>query len=64
MKKHQAYLDGWLAHQPERGQDLQPYNEALQAFSATQWLSGWCDRFSAIKHGLELTHDDAQFASE
>lgn len=64
MAKHQAYLDGWLAHKNEHSQKTQPYNEATQAFSATQWVSGWCDRFSAIKHGLELTHDDAQFASE
>ncbi len=46
-----AYCDGWLAHKNDVGIEENPYDELRQPFSNLQWMRGWCDRFSAIKHG-------------
>lgn len=55
-----AYLDGWHSHRLGGEVDNNPYDEKRQAYSHNQWLSGWCARFSAIKHGQRidgLDHD-------
>lgn len=54
----EAYLNGWHAHKKYELQSLNPYNEALQFYSHNQWLSGWCARFSAVKHSQDLEHDE------
>jgi hypothetical protein len=57
-----AYLDGWHAHRkfgPPTPDN--PYNEDTQPRSHTQWLSGWCDRFNAVKRGYDLEHDETLF---
>lgn len=46
-----AYRDGWLAHKSGVGVDENPYDERKQSFSHGQWTGGWCERFSAVKHG-------------
>lgn len=56
--KRESYLNGWLAHKGDCPQDLNPYNEIQQPYSYANWLSGWCDRFSAVKHGLDLSLDE------
>lgn len=58
MDKTEAYLNGWSAHKGDQSQDLNPYHEGTQNYSHSQWLSGWCDRFSACKHGLSLSLDE------
>ncbi|GJD87809.1 hypothetical protein BHAOGJBA_1314 [Methylobacterium hispanicum] len=62
MDKSEAYLDGWLAHAQDVGSDDNPHEERRQPRSHAQWTSGWCARFSAVKHGLDLTYDDAALA--
>jgi hypothetical protein len=54
----EAYLNGWLAHKNNEEQDFNPYREGAQQYSYNQWLSGWCDRFRAVKHGYDLTLDE------
>lgn len=52
------YLDGWDAHRNGiQDPDSNPYHEKLQPRSHLAWLSGWCARFDAIKHGLPLEYD-------
>lgn len=62
MNKSEAYLNGWLAHKNgvENTADDNPYLETLQHYSNNQWLSGWCDRFSAVKHGLDMSLDETE----
>jgi hypothetical protein len=57
MSKHESYLNGWLAHKYGIEQSPNPYSESQQPYSYRQWLSGWCDRFSAVKHDLDLFLD-------
>ena len=52
-------MNGWLAHKAGRQNNENPYNgHGLQSFSRSQWLDGWCARFAAVKHGLDLSLDD------
>jgi hypothetical protein len=55
-----AWLDGWHAHRNgvTNNDDDNPYNERRQHYSYTQWIAGWCARFSALKHGHSLELDD------
>jgi hypothetical protein len=57
--KSAPYLDGWLAHKGGLNQHC-PYREDVQPYSYGQWVSGWCDRFSAVKHETDLSLDDTQ----
>lgn len=59
MHVSEAYLDGWLAHRGDVDVDANPYDVRLQPRSHAQWLSGWSARFAAVKHGLDLPHDEA-----
>lgn len=52
------YMDGWHAHKAGRVSGENPYSEELTAFSYRRWLSGWCGRFGAVKHGQSLELDD------
>ena len=60
-----AYLDGWfthksgLTHPKLEGMPDNPYDPDWQPYFNQQWMSGWCDRFSAVKHGGDLVHDEA-----
>jgi len=56
--KSTEYMDGWAAHQNRRVSGENPYNEWTQARSYTRWLSGWCGRFEAVKHGKPLDLDE------
>ena len=49
-----AYRDGW--HASKNGVDIEdnPYDEHRQTYSNRLWMSGWCGRFGAIKHGYDL----------
>lgn len=61
MSDHsEAYRNGWEAHSRGVGldPDPNPYSEDTQPFSHSQWLDGWCSRFSALKHGGDLTLDE------
>lgn len=58
--KSSPYMDGWFAHKKDLG-TVNPYDEKTQSYSHNQWTSGWCDRFSAIKHRLDLSLDDEEF---
>lgn len=58
MKHSEAYLNGWHAHGNGIETEANPYNENYQQYSHNQWLSGWCSRFDAIKHGKDLSLDD------
>ena len=52
------YLDGWQAHKDGVSVDDNPYSETAQRVSNRLWTSGWCQRFSCIKHGSELEFDE------
>ena len=55
----EAYMNGWFAHKNKTAAEGEnPYPENTMPFSRAQWLSGWCDRFSAVKHGGSLELDD------
>lgn len=56
--KPEAYLNGWLAHKNNGKMESNPYHEWLQAFSHTQWVSGFSARFSAVKYGHDLDLDN------
>lgn len=58
-KETTEFMDGWVAHLNGFVLDANPYHEKLQAFSFRRWLSGWCSRHDAIKHGKPLDLDDA-----
>lgn len=53
-----AYIDGWLAHKNGCDINVNPYNEVSQEKSHSDWVCGWCARFNAIKHELDMTLDD------
>lgn len=53
-----AYRNGWRAHFNGIVSGENPYNEYTQTCSHSRWLSGWCDRFDAIKHDKDLSLDD------
>lgn len=53
------YMDGWCAHKEGCISGSNPYDDLTQAFSCRRWLSGWCARFEAIKHGSPLDLDEA-----
>lgn len=57
MNKSEAYLNGWHAHKAGLVSGDNPYDEAKQFYSDNQWVSGWCARFDAIKHGYSLSLD-------
>lgn len=61
--KPESYINGWFAHKGERSQEENPYKEKVQEYSHNQWISGWCDRFSAVKHGLDLSLDEMDIFS-
>jgi hypothetical protein len=52
------YLDGWHAHRLNTPSDRNPHDENTQPWSHSQWTSGWCGRFSAVKHDQPLPWDD------
>ncbi len=58
--KPEPYINGWFSHKNDiaNNDDENPYFEKSQKYSHMQWLSGWCARFSAVKHGLDLSLDD------
>lgn len=60
--KPTPYLDGWHAHKNGHLAEDNPYAETRQARSYHQWISGWCDRFQAVKHGYALTWDHELFS--
>lgn len=60
MKYSEAYLNGWFAHKKNTPNFTNPYLEHQQYYSHMQWLSGWCDRFSAVKHGQDLSLDEME----
>ena len=49
MFTHQ-YREGWIAHMNGLSSS-NPYNESTQCISYHEWLSGWCERFGAVKRG-------------
>lgn len=53
-----AYIDGWNAHRLGVRVEDNPYSETTQAYSNSQWLSGWCRRFGAVKHGEDTAELD------
>lgn len=54
----EAYRNGWLAHKNHNGvEDKNPYDSATQRYSTAQWIEGWCARFAAVKHDLDLSLD-------
>lgn len=53
-----AFRDGWFAHKGGFATGENPYNETLQWSSHHEWLSGWCARFEAIKHGKDTSLDE------
>lgn len=55
--KRAEYINGWFAHKNGVDAEQNPYNEKSQYASNSLWLSGWVDRFAAIKHGRELELD-------
>lgn len=48
----ESYRNGGHAHRlgADNDEATNPYNETTQAYSHSQWLSGWCRRYGAIKH--------------
>ncbi len=50
----EAFRNGWLAWElgDVDGND-NPYNERSQAYSHSQWDSGWCRCYSSYKHRAE-----------
>lgn len=58
-----AYLDGWLTHKSGvvhptlGGTPDNPFNPDTQPYSNQQWMSGYCDRYAAVKHDGDLSHD-------
>ncbi len=61
MDKNTAFLDGWLAHKNGVEVEDNPFDERRQARSRSQWTSGWCARFGAVKHGEDLPYDDLDY---
>lgn len=64
-----AYLDGWFSHkyycEAEAADTPQnPFNEFTQSVSNAQWDAGYSQRFSARKHGLDMSLDDIETWSE
>lgn len=59
--KSEAYMNGWFSHLNDFSETANPYQEHIQRFSYVQWISGWCDRFSAVKHGHDLSLDEDLF---
>jgi allantoicase len=53
-----AYRDGWFAHKNDCRTESNPYSETLQFSSHSEWLSGWCARFAAVKHGKDMSLDE------
>lgn len=56
----EGYLNGWHAHRVGLTVHENPYNENTMHISYMNWVTGWCARFSAIKHGLSLELDEKQ----
>lgn len=54
----EAYRNGWLAHAKKHPAEGNPYDEKAQPYSHAQWTSGWCGRFSAVKHDQWEESDD------
>lgn len=52
------YLDGWFAHKDGHVSSSNPYNENTQSVSYYRWMSGWTERFNAVKHELDLSTDE------
>lgn len=48
----EAFRNGWHAHRlgADNDDEVNPYDATSQAYSHSQWLSGWCRRFGARKH--------------
>lgn len=59
-----AYLDGWHAHRLGTKVNYNPYDVATQPVSHRQWLCGWSQRFSAVKHGRETRVTDELVGDE
>lgn len=59
-----AYLDGWFAHKQAAENDVNgpsnPFDETTQPVSSAQWSAGYSQRFSARKHGLDMSLDDTE----
>ncbi len=58
VDKPSEYMDGWHANKNGHVSGDNPYNEDLQPFSYRRWLSGYCGRFDAVKHGHSLELDN------
>jgi hypothetical protein len=52
------YKDGWSAHRLGVGVEENPYSEETQSYSNKEWGSGWCQRFSNIKHNHNFVEAD------
>jgi hypothetical protein len=46
-----------MAQRNGQSVDDNPYNEVTQEFSYHHWMSGWCVRRGAEKHGEDLRFD-------
>jgi hypothetical protein len=58
IEKTTEYMDGWAAHKNDCVSGENPYDERKQSYSFGRWLSGWCGRFDAVKHGKSLELDE------
>lgn len=57
-EQSESYLNGWHAHRAGVDVDENPHNERTEPLSNMRWCSGWCARFSAVKHGQSLELDE------
>ena len=59
----ESFRNGWIAHSKGRGVHDNPYDEETESWSYLQWESGWCRRFSAIKHDQHTDQQDEAIES-
>ena len=57
-----AYKDGWYAHLLRVDIEKNPFDYRYQPYSQAEWRRGWCARFDAVKHDLDLSLDQASDA--
>lgn len=61
MEPSETFLNGWHAHRLREKNEANPYDSKRQYISSVLWDCGWCERFSAVKHGLPLKYDETVF---
>ena len=52
------FMDGWRANLQGWDVGQCPYDERYQSWSHDRWITGWCARHDAAKHGRDLSRDD------